>query len=93
MCREQNDEITRLKKNFQGPVAFTASRPAPPPPYGKFHLTGHTASDQKYIERIKVLELDVEKLQAELQESYELIDELEFDVEQVTFVWRPSSGI
>lgn len=34
-----------------------------------------------------MLELDVDKLQAELQESYELIDELEFDVEQVTFVW------
>lgn len=39
-----------------------------------------------------MLELDVDKLQAELQESYELIDELEFDVEQVTFVWMLQLG-
>lgn len=35
MCREQNDEITRLKKNVHGPVPIAVNRSAPPPPFGK----------------------------------------------------------
>lgn len=45
-------------------------------------------ADKKSADRIVELELEIGKLESELHESYELIDELEFEVEQVYTIYN-----
>lgn len=41
-------------------------------------------SDEKLTEKVKRLEADIKIFQEELQQSYELIDQLEFEIEEVS---------
>lgn len=47
-------------------------------------ITGSIAELHNEGERVKRLEADVKILEEELQQSYELIDQLEFEIEEVS---------
>lgn len=92
ICREQNNQLATLRRSLQnqraismGPVAGQ-SRSSSSSATTSASTTIETLVDDDgentAAECIR-LQAEVKQLEAELQESYDLIDDLEFEVEQV----------
>lgn len=79
MCRDQNDEIGTLKRSLQAQRAISMAPGRGQPPTAITSIV----PDKELEEECTRLRADVKQLEDELQESYELIDDLEFEVEQV----------
>lgn len=86
MCRDQNDEIATLKRSLQNQRAISMA-PGRGVSQQQQQLPPQTiptiVPDKELEEECTRLRTEVKQLEDELQESYELIDDLEFEVEQV----------
>lgn len=83
ICRQQNIELATLRRSLQDQRAtrivsassVNAQQPSPQPT--------STSDRSKDAEECAKMRQEIKQLEDELHESYELIDELEFEVEQV----------
>lgn len=96
ICREQNNQLATLRRSLQnqraismGPVAgqsrssiSSSSSSATTSASTTIETPDDDDSENTAAECIR-LQAEVKQLEAELQESYDLIDDLEFEVEQV----------
>lgn len=93
ICRQQNNEIATLKRSLQTQRAISMapgishssiSINRPSVETVPIAVEADTNEDAAAAEECKRLQAEVRQLEDELQESYELIDDLEFEVEQVS---------
>lgn len=87
MCRDQNNEIATLKRSLQTQRAISM---APGRAGSQLPQQAVTVDvpDRELEDECKRLRAEVKQLEDELQESYDLIDDLEFEVEQVMLCWK-----